>query len=410
MSSPPSHDSASKPDEATQSELVETTATAMPLSMKQKAGDAANRWLARNRSLVLRQTPVWAQSLAALMIGLGGIAVVGGIFFRIDEVVTVQGQLKSIGGTVDVKTPAGGLVAEVLFQDGETVVKGQKLLRFDTREASNQKATLTRQIALEEDQLQNQLKTLESQQATLAGRQEVLEQRLNTKSTILSEMTALVEQGGFQRLQYLEQQDQVFEMQTQVNDLAEQRNRLQLQADQIRLQSRKSINQMRNQLQQAEVQLQYQNVIAPVAGVVFDPKARVDGVLGAGERILSIVPQQGLYAEVFVPNKDIGFVKPGQPAKVRVDAFPFTRYGELPAVVSQIAADALEPNATQNFYRFPVKLKLEQSTLESDGTKIPLKPGMSITTNLKLRDKRVISLISDLLVDQTDSIRSLRQQ
>ena len=410
MSSPPSPDSTSKPDEATQSELVETTATAMPLSMKQKAGDAANRWLARNRSLVLRQTPVWAQSLAALMIGLGGIAVVGGILFRIDEVVTVQGQLKSIGGTVDVKTPAGGLVAEVLFQDGETVVKGQKLLRFDTREASNQKATLTRQIALEEDQLQNQLKTLESQQATLAGSQEVLEQRLNTKSTILSEMTALVEQGGFQRLQYLEQQDQVFEMQTQVNDLAEQRNRLQLQADQIRLQSRKSINQMRNQLQQAEVLLQYQNVIAPVSGVIFDPQARVDGVLGAGERILSIVPQQGLYAEVFVPNKDIGFVKPGQPAKVRVDAFPFTRYGELPAAVSQIAADALEPNATQNFYRFPVKLKLEKSFLESDDVKIPLKSGMAITTNLKLRDKRVISLISDLLVDQTDSVRSIRQQ
>ncbi len=410
MISPPSSNSAPKPDGDMQSALVETTATAIPLTIKQKAGDAANRWLSRNRSLVLRQTPVWAQSLAALMIGLGGIAVIGGILFRIDEVVTVQGQLKSIGGTVDVKTPAGGLVAEVLFQDGETVAKGQKLLRFDTREASNQKATLTRQIALEEDQLQNQLKTLKSQQATLAGRQEVLEKRLGTKSTILYEMTALVEQGGFQRLQYLEQQDQVFEMQTQVNDLAEQRNRLQLQADQIRLQSRKSINQMRNQLQQAEVQLQYQNVIAPVAGVVFDPKARIDGVLGARERILSIVPQQGLYAEVFVPNKDIGFVKTGQLAKVRVDAFPFTRYGELPATVSQIAADALEPNATQSFYRFPVKLKLEQSILESDGIKIPLKPGMAITTNLKLRDKRVISLISDLLVDQTDSIRSLRQQ
>ena len=74
----------------------------MQLSMKQRAGDAANRWLARNRSLVLRQTPVWAQTLAALMIGLGGIAVIGGILFRIDEVVTVQGQLKSIGGTVAV--------------------------------------------------------------------------------------------------------------------------------------------------------------------------------------------------------------------------------------------------------------------------------------------------------------------
>ena len=63
-----------------------------------------------------------------------------------------------------------------------------------------------------------------------------------------------------------------------------------------------------------------------------------------------------------------------------------------------------------NFYRFPVKLTLEHFFLESKGVQIPLKPGMSITTNLKLRDKRVISLVSDLLVDQTDSVRSIRQQ
>ena len=401
---------ASKPEQAADTAVVETTAMVEDLSFKQKAGDAANRWMARNRSLVLRQTPVWAQSLAALMIGLGGIALIGGIFFRIDEVVTVQGQLKSIGGTVDVKTPAGGRVAEVLFEDGEAVEKGQKLLRFDTRQAANQKNTLTRLIALEEDQLKTQLETLESQKTSLAGRQDVLERRLKTKSTILSEMQVLVEQGGFQRLQFLEQQDQLFELQKQLGELQEQQSRIQLQADQIRLQSRKSINQMRNQLQQAEVQLQYQNVIAPVAGVVFDPQARLEGVLQPGERILSIVPQQGLYAEVFVPNKDIGFVKTGQAAKVRVDAFPFTRYGELPAAVRQIAADALEPDATQNFYRFPVKLNLERSTLESNGVSIPLKPGMAVTTNLKLRDKRVISLLSDLLVDQTDSVRSIRQQ
>ena len=195
-----------------------------------------------------------------------------------------------------------------------------------------------------------------------------------------------------------------------LGEIQEEQNRIQLQEDQIRLQSRKSINQMSNQLQQAEVQLQYQNVVAPVAGVVFDPQARPEGVLQPGERILSIVPQQGLYAEVFVPNKDIGFVKTGQSAKIRVDAFPFTRYGELPAAVSQIAADALEPDAKQNFYRFPVKLKLERSTLESSGVSIPLKPGMAVTSNLKLRDKRVISLLSDLLVDQTDSVRSIRQQ
>ena len=407
-SRPPSP--ASNPEQAAEAAVVETTATVEDLSLKQKAGDAANRWMARNRSLVLRQTPIWAQSLAAILIGLSTTAVIGGILFRIDEVVTVQGQLKSIGGTVEVKTPAGGRVAEVLFSDGEVVRKGQPLMRFDTRQATDEKETLTQLIAAERKQLKTQLDTLASQEATLAGRRAVLQQRMVTQSTILSEMESLVEQGGFQRLQFLQQQDQLFELENEINDLKEQDSRLKFQAEDVQLQSRKSIDQMRNRLREAELQLQYQNVLAPVSGVVFDPQATVEGVLGPGERILSIVPQQGLYAEVFVPNKDIGFIKPGQEAKVRVDAFPFTRYGELPGAVTQIAADALAPDATQNFYRFPVKLTLERSFLESDGVKVPLKAGMSVTTNLKLRDKRVISLVSDLLVDQTDSVRSIRQQ
>ena len=380
------------------------------LTLKDKAGDAANRWLARNRNLVLRQTPVWAQSMAGILVALGTLTVVGGFLFKIDEVVTVQGQLQSIGGTVEVKTPAGGRVAKVLFQDGDLVRQGQLLMKFDTRQAADEKATLTRLISLEERELESRLDTIASQKETLRGREQVLQQKLSTKTTITNELEKLVSQGGFQKLQLLEQQDQVFELRKQLSEVKEQQGQLRLQADQTRLETRKNIDQMRSRLKQAELQLQYQNVLAPVAGVVFDPKARQEGVLQAGERILSLVPQAGLYAEVFVPNKDIGFVKTGQEAKVRVDAFPFTRYGELSGKVAQIGADALPPDQAMNFYRFPVKLNLNRSYLESQGAKIPLQSGMAITTNLKLREKRVISLVSDLLVDQTDSVKSLRQQ
>ena len=393
-----------------ESAVVNTTISKNNLTLKDKAGDAANRWLAKNRSLVLRQTPVWAQSLTALLISLGTIAVVGGILFRIDEVVTVQGQLKSIGGTIDVETPAGGRISDVFFEDGEIVEKGQLLLRFDTRRAASEKQLLTNQIEFEKQQLATQLKTLESQVQTLNGRESVLDQRLKTKKLMLNELASLVAAGGFQKLQFLQQQDQYFALQKQKNENQEQKNRIQLESDRLILQSRQSIDRLKSDLKKSELQLQYQNVLSPASGIVFDPKARVDGVLGGGERILSIVPQKGLYAEVFVPNKDIGFIKLQQKAKVRVDAFPFTRYGEISARVSQIAADALPPTPTQDFYRFPVKLLLEKSTLETQGISIPLKSGMAITTNLKLRDKRVISLISDVFVDQTDSIRSLRQQ
>jgi HlyD family secretion protein len=330
--------------------------------------------------------------------------------FKIDEVVTVQGQLQSIGGSVEVKSPAGGKVAEVFFKDGQTVGKGQLLLRFDTRQAADEQRTLKQLIRLEEQGLQSRLGTIESQQDTLVARRRVLEQKQATKATITGELRRLVSQGGFQRLQLLEQEDQAFELKNQLTEVKEQQGQLRLQADQLRLEASKNISQMRNRLNQAELQLQYQNVVAPAAGVIFDPKVRRDGVVPAGETMLTLVPQAGLFAEVFVPNKDIGFVKTGQQAKVRVDAFPYTRYGELQGRVSQIGADALAPNEVQNFYRFPVKLELDRPYLESQGTRIPLRSGMAITTNLKLREKRVISLISDLLVDQTDSVKSLRQQ
>ena len=197
---------------------------------------------------------------------------------------------------------------------------------------------------------------------------------------------------------------------SQITDVSEQQAQLSLQADQIKVDSDKNISQMRNRMLKAELQLQYQNVVAPADGVVFDPKVRPDGVQAAGETLLTLVPQSGLYAEVLVSNKDIGFVKTGQTASIRVDAFPYTRYGELEGEVTQIAADALEPDSLQNFYRFPVKLDLDRPYLESQGIRIPLRSGMAITANLKLREKRVISLISDLLVDQTDSIKQIRQQ
>ena len=199
-------------------------------------------------------------------------------------------------------------------------------------------------------------------------------------------------------------------MQNQNSELEEQRARLDFTIKNVTINSQRSFDQLNNSLKQAEFKLSYRIVRAPVDGIVFDPKVSENSVLASGERILSIVPQQGLFAEVFVPNKDIGYIAVGQNAKIRIDAFPFTRYGEISGKVSQIGAEALEPDDKANYYRFPIKLTLDKYYLESKNSKIPLSSGMSITTNLKLRDKPVISLISDVFVDQVDSVRSLRQQ
>ena len=143
-----------------QSQQSNEEGKAGPLQAKEVISQTAERWLARNRSLVLRQTPVWAQSLATIVVSLGLSGIAAGLLFRIDEVVTVTGQLESLGGSVEVKTPAGGKIASVLFQDGSIVRKGQPLVRFDTRQAATDQATNSKLIQLERSQLETSSKYL----------------------------------------------------------------------------------------------------------------------------------------------------------------------------------------------------------------------------------------------------------
>ena len=318
------------------------------------------------------------------------------IFFRIDEVVTVTGQLESIEGTTTVKTPSGGKVERTYFKDGQSVKKGDLLVRFDTRQAKKEKGTIESLLKIEkQDALEEQ--SIYTNSLALLGK------KIEYKKMILEDLEKLAKQGGFQKIQLLEQREQLIELKSQLEDLKLKQSRSKLRYE-------KSKGQMLNRLNSINLKLLYQNIKAPVSGIIFEPKANAGGVFQSGDEILTIVPQGKLKASIFVPNKDIGFVESGQLAKIRVDAFPFTRYGELEGKVVQVAADALPPDEKQSFYRYPVKLDLKKDYLTVDSRKIPLRSGMAITANLKLREKRVISLLSDMLVDQTESVKSLRQQ
>ena len=380
------------------------------LTTKQRIGDKANSWFEKNRSLALRQTPKWAQGITLTFISLGGILIVGSFIFRIDEVITSPGQLKSNIGSIEVKTPAAGKVEKLFYEDGQNVKAGDLLVQFDVREATKEKSTLINLISLEKQALESKEKEYISNLNSIESTTKILEKRLKTRTYILSQMTKLVELGGYQEIQYLQEKDQVFELETQLNEIKEDKNKLYLALNQQRIDSAKQIDQLQNRLNGILVKLQYQNVKAPKSGIIFNSNAYAGGVLNSGETIVSIVPQEGLKAEVFVPNKDIGYIKLGKPVKVRVDAFPFARYGELSGIIKTIGADALPPDRNYNYYRFPITISLDKSYLEVKDSKIPLKPGMAITANLKLRDKRVVSLVSDIFSNQTDSLRYLRQQ
>ena len=221
------------------------------------------RWLAKNRSLVLRQTPFWAQSITCIVIGLGGIVIIGGYLFKIDEVVTVNGQLEPISGTTDIKTPVGGKISKVFISDGDIVKKGELLLAYDTTQASSDKATYESLITLEENELANKLASLELKKS-------ILDQKRDTALQVTSALRRLVEDGAYQEIQYLQKLDQLYELESNINNHS-------VEVANTKLIARKAIGQMKNKLSSANLQLKYQKVFSPIDGVVFDLKA-VEGV------------------------------------------------------------------------------------------------------------------------------------
>jgi hemolysin D len=171
----------------------------------------------------------------------------------------------------------------------------------------------------------------------------------------------------------------------------------------------RKIADLNSQIAQAKMNLKYQDIVAPVSGTIFELKAGSPGfVANTSEPILKIVPDNILTAKVFITNKDIGFVKVGMPVDVRVDSFPFSEYGDVKGKIVEIGSDALPADQTYPFDRFSATILLEKQNITIDGHPLTLQSGMSLSVNIKVRDRTVMSLLSDTIAKQNDGLKTLR--
>ena len=187
----------------------------------------------------------------------------------------------------------------------------------------------------------------------------------------------------------------------------------------------------RQRLAKAEAAADHMTLRAPIAGRVQSSViTNVGQVVTSGQEIMRIVPQDSkLEIEAYVLNRDIGFVRVGQEAVVKVESFPFTRYGSIKAHVARIAKDAIpSPDAsaiegdparptnaqgfaggerTQNLV-FAVVLTPDVKTIDVDGVDRPLTSGMAATVELKTGSRRLIEYLFSPLVEVAS--RAMRER
>jgi len=132
---------------------------------------------------------------------------------------------------------------------------------------------------------------------------------------------------------------------------------------------------------------------APVAGIVKDMSINTSGgVVQAAETLMQIVPENvPLEIEAKVLNKDIGFVHKGQQVNVKVDTFNFTKYGAIPGVIKHLAQDTTEDEKQGAVYMALVEL--ERDTIEVGSRVAKLVPGMTMSVDIHVGQRRLIEYI-----------------
>ena len=160
------------------------------------------------------------------------------------------------------------------------------------------------------------------------------------------------------------------------------------------------------ELVKADTRGKLMTLTAPVDGTVQQLAVRtVGGVVTEAQVLMVIVPQDdALEVEAFLENKDIGFVNVGQAAEVKVETFPFTRYGTIPASLVHVSRDAINDEKRGPIYS--ARARLQRATMQVEDKTVNLSAGMAVSLEVKTGKRRVIEyFLSPLLQRGSESLR-----
>lgn len=144
----------------------------------------------------------------------------------------------------------------------------------------------------------------------------------------------------------------------------------------------------------AQERLDRTTLTSPVRGVVNSlPVTTVGAIIRPGDNnVVEIVPlDEQLLVEAEIRPQDIAFISAGQDTSVKVTAYDYTVYGDLPGTVSRISADTFEDEQGESFYR--VTIQIEDNSIGSDSEPLPLIPGMVVTADILTGQKTVLQYL-----------------
>jgi multidrug resistance efflux pump len=380
-----------------------------------------------------------------LLATLLGAALLWSAATQADLVVRAAGRVRPVtspmrvinGGSGEVfSASVGGRVVSVHFREGEEVHQGDVLIRLDTERLDNEIAKRRRALQTGEDELAelHHLETLLAQQFAstrakseaelMQARDEIQQaqdrQAADRRLAELEFKNAEYEEGQSRELakRGLVSLDTLHKTTARLHEAKEKLDKARLPVEEGRLavlqraldlaereyamrrqelQTKQGIKQgevqaIRIELANLELERQQAILRAPIDGIVTTGDVKVGDLLERRKPVVEIAAQQGFRFEAAVPSEEVGHLRVGMPARIKLDAYDYQRYGAVAGTVAFVAPDSGMP-AGQHAVTYLVKIQLEGEELGRGEFRGHVKLGMAGQAEIVTGQERLLTLL-----------------
>lgn len=349
------------------------------------------------------------------------------------------GALAPAAGAVRMVPPRAGMVAAVHVAHGQAVAAGDALFTLDfaqsldgggtldaaLREALDRQEVLLREqlaaeatrSATEGARLEARLAGLEAEAGALAAQRALQERRATLAEERALAATDLRRRGLLSETEARAREDAALShrqdlagLDQRLAAMAQDAAQTRLQRDTIAAEAADRLARLRVSLsdlsrQRAEIAAQRALVVrAPVAGRVTAVQAAPGQRAEPTRPVLTIVPDGSvLRAELFVPSRAIGFIRPGQPVRLMYDAFPFQHFGTHPGIVESVSETMLTAEEVTGPVRpdgptYRVSVRLDRASIIAGGRELPLQPDMTLRADIVLEERTLLAWVLEPLL------------
>ncbi|KVP33123.1 hemolysin secretion protein D [Burkholderia ubonensis] len=397
-----------------------------------KSGDAA--FMNDVKESLLTQSTPGSMAVLYLIAAVFSGGLVWAHFARVEEITHGEATVISKSREQVIQSLEGGILEELGVREGDVVKKGQILAKIDpTRAETSYRETWSKAIGLKATIARlraeaygqplvfpGDVREVQAivKQETLAydARKRALNDSVSSleRSHALSEKEIglaepLAAKGLVSEVELLRMRRQANEIRSQI---VERRNKFQADANSELIKLELELAQTSETLVGRADVLQRTTVVAPVYGTVKNVRVNtIGGVIQPGEHIMEIVPlEDQLLVETRIKPSDVAFLRPGQPATVKITAYDFGIYGGLKGEVQHISPDTLKddqkaaagrPDST--YYR--VLVLTDSSALKAGNKTLPILPGMIASVDIRTGEKTILDYLLKPVLKAREAFR-----